>query len=453
MTAYELAGLTPEQKKIANVFPGLLDLDYSQIRAIYGDDHSLLHGEAKRRRRQQRHLDAFYRRRALLDYSPSQLRENELVHFHDFYVGKLRDTSRRTAPMYGRGSYEQNEDRFRRSVADVEHAYSFLRKTAPEEVRINDKTVRIRERLTLVDDVRTDDPLELIRLTRSPDRVVRHQARCRLILAQACFSARMDGYAPDELQVFEQDLREFMDRAFFAEPEGEPVHIVAELDPKDHYVCKRHRVVEQGGDVPEPRDDLFVMSVLRRSVPRRRKPGAAPIHIYFFLRHKQRMLLKQLDKGIIFPQTVGIGDSVAMMFVVEREDLTKLMAEVREVIVPCPGMVADSSSSIGHRLGSERLDLKNLRSSKLYEALKYGTRIEDRMVEVQFLPMAAWINSLAARSDVNHDAYKMKRYVASAYPTLFPQSWSGIPWGEPELQQQCHDFSISHLSTPRVLRP
>ncbi|MCK9361493.1 hypothetical protein M0Q28_04695 [Patescibacteria group bacterium] len=453
MTTYKKAGLTAEQYKIADVFPGLLDLDRPQAKLMYKDEHSLFRGEAKRKRRQERHLNSFFRRRQLLDYSPGVLRDNELVHFHDFYVGRLRDVSRRSFPMYGKGTYEQNEDRFRRSVADVESVYAYLRKLAPEEVLVGRRYVRIHEHLKLVDDVRTEDPLELLRLAKLRDRMVSHQARCRLILAQTCFSARMDGYAPDELRTYEEDLRGAMDRAFFADPEGEPVHIVAELDPNDHYVCKRHHVVEVGQPVPEPRDDLFVMQVYRRAVPRRRKPGAPPIHIYFFLRHKQRMLLKQLDKGIIFPQTVGIGDSVAMMFVVEREDLSKLVSEVQEVVVPNPGMVADLNSSIGHRLGSERLDPRNRRSSKLYEAMKYGARIEDRMVEVQFLPMAAWINSLAARSDVNHAWYKMKRYAASAYPTLFPETWSGIPWRSRALQNRCIAHSISHLSEPKILRP
>ncbi|MCC6563610.1 hypothetical protein IT087_01830 [Candidatus Uhrbacteria bacterium] len=453
MTAYKKAGLTAEQRKIADAFPGLLDLEPSQVRILFEDEHSLFRGEAKRRRRQERHLDGFFHRRELLGYSPSRLRDNELVHFHDFYVGRLRDPYRKTAPMYGKGSYEQNADRWRASIADVENVYSYLIKLAPEEVRLGHRSVRVRELLRLADDVRTEDPLELLRLTKVSDRMVRHPARCRLILAQICFNARMDGYAPDELQAFEEDLRGFMDRAFFEEPEGDPVHIVAELDPNDHYVCKRHHVVESGQPVPEPRDDVFVMQVFRRRVPRRRKPDAPPVCIYYFLRHKQRMLLKQLDKGIPFPQTLGIGDAVAMMFVVEREDLGKLVSEVQEVVVPDPGQVADLNSSIGHRLGSERLDPRNRRSSKLYEAMKYGARIEDRMVEVQFLPLAAWINSLAARSDVNHAWYKMKRYAASAYPTLFPTSWSGVPWHSPALRRRLIAHSIDHLRTPQILRP
>lgn len=442
MQAWKKAGLTKEQAEILRVFPGLLDLSPAQRLAIYRDDHSLLHGEAKRMRRQERYLDGFFRRRELLDYPPSKLRDNELVHLHDFYVGKLRDISRKTAPMFGRGSFESNEDRFRMSIADVENVYSFLAKSAPEEVKVGRSWIPVRERLKLADEVRVEDPLELLRLAKDRDRMVSHQARCRLILAETCFTSRMDGYAPDELETFAEDLRGFMDRAFFAEPEGERVHIVAELDPHDDYVCKRHHVVVDGEPVPESRPDLFVMSAYRRTVPRRRKPGAPPIHIYFFLRHKQRMLLKQLDKGIIFPQTVGIGDSVAMMFVVEREDLSKLVAEVREVVVPCPGMIADLNSSIGHRLGSERLDPKNKRSSRLYEALKYGARIEDRMVEVQFLPLAAWINSLAARSDVNHAWYKMKRHLSSAYPTLYPTTWSGVPWHDASLRRQCIRHAI-----------
>jgi len=442
--AWKKAGLSKEQAEIVKSHPGLLDLSLSQAVTMYRDDHSLFHGEAKRMRCQERYLAKKAQKWEPMGYSAARLHENKLFALHDFFVGDVRDVDRETISMY-RGTpndYERNLGMYLRSIQDVEQVYVHLKSLAPEEVRVNRRWIPLRKRLMLSEEVRINDPLELLRLTRSKDRRIAHQARCRLILTQACFGARRDGYAPDELETLEKDFRDFIDRRFFEEPEGQHVHVVAELDPHDNYVCKTYQVIEDGQPLPDKAPHRFFLEAERRTVPRRRKPGAAPLQIFFFLRHKQRMLLKMMDKNIVFPQLAGIGDPLAMMFVVEREDLSRLVAEVREVLVPNPGMVAESTSSIGHRLGSELTDRRNRRSSNLYEAMKYVSRMQDRMVEVQFLPMAAWINALAARSDVNHGWYKMKRYLASAYPTLYPTTWSGIPWSDAALKRQCINYTI-----------
>lgn len=445
MKAWEKAGLTKEQGEIAKVFPGLLDLSIPQALTLYRDDHSLFRGEAKRARRQKRYIDEYRKTFGSVEGLPGLEHERLLMHLHDFYVGDVRQADRQTMPMYhgGGNDFPANREIFRLALRDVDHVYEHLVGLLPEEVSVGKRRFRLRERLAIAHEVRSEDLLDLLQLAKSKDRRIRHQARCRLILAQTCFGARRDGFAPDELHGLAKDFRSFVGRAFFADSLGEPVHIVAELDPHDGYVCKSYQIVEHDRPVPDPASHRFILPAFRQTVPRRRKENRPPLQIFFFLRHKERMLLKQLDKKIVFPQIMGIGDPIAMMFVVEREDVERLVPEVREILVPCPGMVADMNSTFGHRLGSERLDPRNQRSSKLYEALKYVARMQDRMVEVQFLPMAAWINAHAARSDVNHAWYKMKRYLGSAYPTLFPDTWTGVPWSDIELQIECIQHAIS----------
>ncbi len=444
MQPWKRAGLTREQSLIAKLSPGLLDLDTRQARILYDDDHSLFHGEAKRLRRLGRFLREQEVRLGTMGYKPAVMHASMQQRLHDFYVGDIESPERQTMPMYwgNPASFEENAQTFRAAVRDVEHIYAHLTKLLPEEITLKRKSFELRRMAKLDDDVRIDDPLELLRLSKVGDRHIRHQARCRLILAQACFEARRDGYAPETLRRFEQSTNEFLGRHFFEDQEGEFVHIVAELDPADRYLCRSYEVIEDGKPVPEPTPTRFVMSASRHTVPRRRGKSGRPLQIFFFVRHKQRMMLKLLDRKIRFTDLIGIGDPIAMMFVVERDDLRRLVSEVREVIVPCPGMVADLNSSIGHRLGSERLDPRNKRSSKLYEAMKYVARMQDRMVEMQFLPMAAWINAKASKCDVNHNAYKLGRYLQGPYPTLFPTSWTGIPWSDPALRRQCIAYAL-----------
>lgn len=444
MKAWKRAGLSHGQQSIAQTYPGLLDLSLEQIRILYRDDHSLFHGEAKRRRRLERYLKEFTGKRERMNYSPRQMHDDTLMAFHDFFVNDVSRPNCITMPMYEGGprDFESNRNDFMQSIRDVEHVYRHLRHILPKEIEVAGRRLVTSTQLEIDPDVRVDDPLELLRFTRVRDRRVAHQARCRLILAQACFGARRDGYAPDQLAKTEEVFRTFLGRALFADPEGEPMYVAADLDPHDHYMCKRVEFLPREGPKPVARPDRFVMEAYRQSVPRRRKPGAEPIRIFHFIRHKERMMLKMLDKHVVFPKITGIGDPLAMMFVVDHDDLARLVSEVREILVPCPGMVADMNSSIGHRKGAERLDPRNRRSSRLYEAMKYVARMQDMMVEVQFLPMAAWINALAARNDVNHRCYKMKRYLDTAYPILFPTSWSGIPWSDPAVRRQCIKYAL-----------
>jgi len=439
------AGLTPEEVEIAKTYPGLLDLSQAQIMTLYRDDHSLFHGESKRLRRLERYLKEFTSKRERMGYSPQQMHEDTLMAFHDFFVNDVKRKNCITMPMYEGGprDFESNRNDFHRSIRDVENIYNHLVRQLPKQLEVDGRMVETAKQLEIDPEVRIEDPLELMQLAKHADRRLRHQARSRLVLAQACFGARRDGYAPDELARAEEDLREFVGRALFADPEGDPMYVVAELDPQDHYMCKKVDFLPHNGPLPEARPDRFVMEAYRQTIPRRRKPGADPIRIFYFIRHKERMLLKMLDKYVVFPKITGIGDPLAMMFVVDHDDLSRLVSEVREVLVPCPGMVADMNSSIGFRKGAETLNPKNRRSSRLYEAMKYVARMQDRIVEVQFLPMAAWINAHAARNDVNHRCYKMKRYLDTAYPILFPTTWSGIPWSHEGLRRQCIAHAIS----------
>jgi hypothetical protein len=437
--------LTREQHAISQTYPGLLDLSPRQAAAMYGDDHSLFHGEVKRMRRLERYLKEFVGKRERMGYTAQQMHDDTLMAFHDFFVNDVKRPNCVTMPMYEGGprDFESNRNDFVRSIRDVENIYRHLVKLLPKQLNVHGEWIETVRALEIDPDVRIEDPLELLRLARHGDRRIRHQARSRLVLAQACFGARRDGYAPDQLAKAEEDLRAFVGRALFTDPEGEPMHVVAELDPHDHYMCRKVEFLPQNGDpAPEAGPSRFVMQAYRQSVPRRRKPGSDPIRIFHFIRHKERMMLKMLDKKVVFPKITGIGDPLAMMFVVDHDDLSRLVSEVREILVPCPGMVADMNSSIGWRKGAERLDPKNRRSSRLYEAMKYVARMQDRIVEVQFLPMAAWINALAARNDVNHRCYKMKRYLDTAYPLLFPTTWSGIPWADAALRRQCIGHSL-----------
>jgi hypothetical protein len=445
-------GLTQEQYELARVFPGVMHFTLEQQRLLNRDTHSLFHGERVRTRNLVRYLRQESREIEPRNYPPDVVHHTMLRAFHDFFVGDpLRPEQKRGCPYRGGPEdFKHNVETFQHAMLDVDDVYAHLRRLLPEELLVNGKYVRLRERLVVDPDVQMDDPLELLRLTRTKDTRIRHQARCRLILAQACFEGRRDGFKPEDLEAEARANHTFLRRNFFAGPEGEPVHVVAELDPEDRYVCRRHRVLSEGEPVPEPREDLAVIALHRQEIPMGH--GRPTLKIFFFIRHKQRMLLKMLDKHIRFTQLVGIGDPIATMFVVEREDLDAVVNRVREVFVPSPGMVTDANSSIGYRLGSEPLDPKNKRSSNLYEAMKYVSRLWDRPVEVQFLPLAAWINARFSRSRARHDAYKMTQALATAFPALFPEAFTDIPWSKAELHARCLAYAIgADLAQPELL--
>lgn len=287
--------------------------------------------------------------------------------------------------------------------------------------------------------VETADLLRLIELVRfHSDPRVRHFARAKLVLGQFCFEARKEGYEPDRLRRESVELSAFIDRCVFGGDAGEPVDVVADLDVHHPHACLQWQAVAPGRSREAGFANPVVISTRRHHI---RLQDGRRIPCYFSIRSKEHAVLKAIVKDIRFLDLMGINDAIAMRFIVQTEDLDTFVRIIRGIIVPCPGQVCDQGSSIGYRAGDIPLDPKNRQSSKSYEAMKYVARICGRAVEVQIVPMPAWINAQCMHDRVNHGWYKLLKYLEEVFPILYPEHLIGVPWGDEHLHRQ----AIAHI--------
>jgi hypothetical protein len=168
------------------------------------------------------------------------------------------------------------------------------------------------------------------------------------------------------------------------------------------------------------------------------------VEVFFFNRSKKNIAVKQVSKLIRFLELTGIGDGIAMKFVVDKDRLNHVVRHVRQVLARCPGQVCDQGSSIGYRLGQERLDPRNRHSSKYYEAMKFNLRLWDRIYEMQFVPVVTWINEQCSHTEVNHGIYKVTKLIDLVYPMLFPEPLVLVPWHQTTLRRQCEAHILAH---------
>lgn len=441
-------------------FPGaLLSLTQRQWQHIGSDKHSILFGEV---RRHQKFLSKLDEERAALALSshPDWRQRAALKRFiHDYFVGDRKDPDVRHTRMYQgtTADFDRNYGAWKKACGDVEAMYDHLMTRVPRHVTLYGVRRDLRRLLSRPEEVsQASDVLKLIELTRrgsrrsSSDLCMRHFARQKLVFAQLNWEFRRYQFSPEVLEDETAALQKIVIRNLFGGREGERVHIVATLDPKDAYRCRRWHVVEDPAFLPEPTETCFVLPVMRFYV--RIRGGEKLVPIFFFLRYKQHPLLKAINKHIRFLQLMGYGDGIAMMFVVEPEHLDDVVGEVRRVLVRCPGQVCDQGSSIGHRNGKP-LDGNNRYTSARYEAMKYVSLQYDRPVEVQFAPTISWIDTKCSHDRVNHDWYKLMQIAGEIMHILFPIHLIGVPWpcqfdkdtGLPTYSRELWDEMIEHV--------
>lgn len=443
--------LAEAEQRVARQFPGLLTLTRQQFRALHRDPHTLFHGEAIRFFRfLLRELDGMQRSLEPMPYEPWRKRDVLLRTLHDFFVGDPGDLARKSAPMYrgSPGDFPKNKELWEFACHDVEQVNQELVKYVPPSVIVDGKELPLHGMMKRPELVLTDDPLELIDMAR-PRHIatIRHHARVKLTLAQFCFEARRNGHDPETLRRERISLERFLGFRLFSEREAEPMAIMADLDPREQFRCRDWQALEHATLPPGPAELHRVLLKTERRYVKSSRDGRM-IPCFFSLREKRNLALKALRKDIRFLQLIGIGDAIGMMFVVDRADLDELVREVRRVLVACPGQVADQGSSIGYRLGAQKLDARNTHSSEQYEAMKYSALVGDRIVEVQFVPTMPWIDSHCMHSRVNHGWYKLDQLLHSVFPVLFPERLTGIPWQHDDLRRACinHVLAASRMS-------
>lgn len=432
-------------QRVLRQFPGLPTLTPGQYAQMMQDEHSLLHGEVKRWRRLCRLIDQKHLEFTRAGNPPDIVHDALLRIIHRFFVGQLTDRYRTTVPMYAGtpADFEEDARRWFAACEDVEAAYAYLMTYLPAHVSLECEQVPLADRLKRPAVVTAEkDLLALIELARfHDDASVRHYARVKLVLAQFCFEVRKEQHEPDRLRREATELASFIGRSVFGGDPGEAVEIVGDLDPAHHYSCLRWASVKPGQSATQEYQHPFVIPTREYRI---QLPSGRSISCYFSIRSKQHVVLKALVKDIRFLDLMGIGDAVAMRFMVRAEHLDEFVRFIRDVIVPCPGQVCDQGSSIGFRIGHTRLDRGNSQSSKSYEAMKYVARICGRAVEVQIVPVRAWINAQCMHDDVNHGCYKQRKYLEVVFPILFPEHLFGIPWGNQALRQQAVEHVLSH---------
>lgn len=422
------------EASLARKFPSLIYLRAAELGRMVADHHSVMYGEIVRWRMLFEKLDQVAAKAEKLGWREDVLMDVLLQTLHDYYVGSLRRASgRKTIPMYAGtpADFERNYRIWRDACRDVEELYDYLLSYLPRYAEIDGQNRDIYHRLRRPDSVRnTHNPVKLITLARKAlegesdwtDRAwLRHSAQTKLVLAQAFFEYRRAGYAAETLDDESVQIKRLLERTLFKRASKEKVSIVASLDAQKAYACRDYRYASPRETVP-PLATSFSIETNRYVL------ATGDIPILFFIRPKRFPVLKGLIKDIRFPQLANIGDGIAMTFAIDDEaHLDQVVSVVRRVLVPCPGMVCDQDSNLGHREG-HRLDQQNGNSSHRFRAMKYNASVADRIVEVQFLSMRDFIDSKCRHDDAHHGCYKLRQYCKEIFPTLFPEELLGIPW-------------------------
>ncbi|MBI4272445.1 hypothetical protein HY621_01170 [Candidatus Uhrbacteria bacterium] len=324
------------------------------------------------------------------------------------------------------------------ACADVERLYEFTRVFLAPGIR------KIAHRETLVRD--KSDPIKLIELMRMPGKkrhvqIIRQAARLKLVFGQFYFEQRrMLTFAPDVLELITEALIALLDRNLF-DSAREEVIVLATLNEKANLRCEKWAIYRRGEQLPAIKQNQRALPAIRRWI----KINGELIPLLCFVRTKEHALMKLLNRPGRFLQLGGFGDGIGIRFVVERQHLDRVVDRVRQALTACPGQVCDQASSIGEHRRGRLLDQRNLRSSKMFEAMKYNAMAWGRIIEVQFTPWEAWVDSLCRRSDVNHNIYKLKGLFQDVFPLLYPEILFGVRW---EISSPVWDQCVTHVLGP-----
>ncbi len=428
--------------RLANLFPGAVTLTREQLKLLIRDPHSILYGERIRLKNLLEKIEQVRKVGLASGFSLSLCRKNMLMALHDFYVGNAvtPEIGRYSVPMYDGSHADFTSDicLWRSACDDVERFYKFTRGfLAPGLRKIARREPLIREQ---------NDPIGLIELMQKSGnkphvRRIRQAARLKLVFAQFYFEQRRtSAFAPENLELIARSIVEFFDRNLF-DSAREEVTIVATLNEKTNLRCDKWKVYQKGGQLPALKQNQRILRAVRRWVT----IGTERIPLLCFVRAKDHTIMKVLNKQSRFLQLGGFGDGIGVRFVVERQHLERVVDSVRDVLVACPGQVCDQASSIGAERRGRVLDYRNSRSSAAFEAMKYNAMAWGRIIEVQFTPWEAWVDSQCRQSDVNHSIYKLKGLFQDVFPLLYPQALYGVRWEIPSL---VWDQCVTHVLGP-----
>jgi hypothetical protein len=417
----------------------MVSLHPDQYASLNEDGQSLLHGETRRYWMLLRTLAQARYEARLNSYPPAVAHRMVTRKLYDYYFGLLTDDTRAALPMYegDAADFESNLQRFKNACNDVEATLRYLTRFLPKEAT-KPTRINLQSRLQRPNEVETDDPVELITLAGHGTPNLRHHARVKLCLAQFRLEEYRHGYAPELLRRQARDMEAFLRRRLFTEAEGEPITILVDRDPNHSYCCTGWTSFTEKEHVPEPKPHQYLLRAERLLI----RAKGRDIRVLFFIRPKEHIVLKALVKDRRFLDLMDIGDGIAMMFVVDRDDLADIVPLIRQVTVRCPGQVSDQGSSIGYRV-DKTLDPQNKWSSRNYEAEKFCLHISDRIAEIQFVPKPAWVNSLCMHDEVNHGLYKLRKYLEKVFPILWPEHLTGIPWQSRGLRQQIKEHVLA----------
>ncbi|MCC7356921.1 hypothetical protein IT408_00205 [Candidatus Uhrbacteria bacterium] len=314
-------------------------------------------------------------------------------------------------------------------------------------------TKREQVNLDMISDVATTrDPVRLIQLTavavgvaaRYPHDVLSGRIAFEggrvLRLAQLEFEASLHGLSKenltDKMRLFTAKLEE----VFFARQQSERFLIEADLDPRNTYRVIRHpRIRKKNESIGErvngyerttfPLDVRFV-EAFNRKIP-----------VFYDTRVKDFLSLKLIRKCERDPRALHDLCGAKFVFFAEK-DLKDAVHTLRKALVRFPGCVFGEASSLER---SGVLDKENTSSADEFRAWKFNILFLGRYFELQFMLIEDWVNEWASHGKENHDLYKLRAFLESLFPRLWPQVIYDIDWSDSTLCHRLHESMLHRI--------
>jgi hypothetical protein len=408
-----------EEVRFLNAHPALVPLPVTKReRRELWKRHSILSGEAMR----ERELVHYLRRAAVSETDPVLSIDVRRRALWDYY-----------APAY------DPDIPYEKAVTLIEAAILTAR-SAHDELLSEYITERDGRNLQMISDVATEKcPVHLIELVSRADarsitnpqdvlqRRIAFEGRRQLRLAQLEFQAALNGCAEDRLQNYIADLRAFLEKDFFS---GHSTRFLIEADLDSHH---RYRV--KGGvrcrrpDEPESECPKG-MTRFKMNLDVRLLKGGTPV--FFDSRIKKHQSLKRVRKSE--PRHHQLDDLCGVKFVFFNErDLLAGVDRIRQTLARYPGCVFGEASNFTH---AGILDPANVHSSDEYRAMKFNILLFGRYYEVQVMFIEDWINEQASHGSENHKLYKLRKYMDTLFPRMWPQVIYGVDWKDPALRRR-----------------
>lgn len=139
-----------------------------------------------------------------------------------------------------------------------------------------------------------------------------------------------------------------------------------------------------------------------------------------------------------------VEDRSGLLLVAQKEDVLDIAELISMLIVERGGMIVEDLEANFDQ--DQPNDKANTASSKNYKVAKMLIRWKGRLVELQFVTLHDYFSSKVALSEVNHDLYKLRQYLRTIFPLLFPKDLYGVDWEMPHIRHQLFLCKTSHLS-------